>query len=258
MPMPASASGSRGHCAASGKTWVMAGNGVATGAPKRAAMRPASVRAAATLICWPSTARTAISKPSKAPGRRNPGAPAASGPRAAATASGSQARSNSSRSRATTAPITGASDGASRTTAVGFAIARDPHRPQIAAVLDRLDRGDRTSGQKVELRPPRVRRPVGEFERNRLVGGRIAGLGLAPCSRRYAVSRGKQGMQPARTAEAGGIGDIGDRQRGVAQQPTRQQQLLRLRVLHRRHAELVGEHAAQMALADAEPRGQFG
>jgi hypothetical protein len=53
---------------------------VSTGSPKARAKRPASVRAAFTVICWPSTARTASSKPSKAPGRRNPGAADASGP----------------------------------------------------------------------------------------------------------------------------------------------------------------------------------
>src|SRR3546814_20335183 len=34
---------------------------------------PASRTAAATVICWPSTARIAISKPSQAPGTRKPG-----------------------------------------------------------------------------------------------------------------------------------------------------------------------------------------
>ena len=47
--------------------------GVSTGSPKRAASRPASVVAPATLICWPSTARTASSNTSHAPGTRSPG-----------------------------------------------------------------------------------------------------------------------------------------------------------------------------------------
>ena len=43
------------------------------GVPYSAASRPSSVRAPLTEICWPMTARTAISKPSTAPGERRPG-----------------------------------------------------------------------------------------------------------------------------------------------------------------------------------------
>ena len=43
------------------------------GCPKRCASLAASVRAAATLTCWPRIARTAISKPSQPLGRRRPG-----------------------------------------------------------------------------------------------------------------------------------------------------------------------------------------
>jgi hypothetical protein len=46
--------------------------GVSMGSPKRSTSRCASVRAAATVICWPSTARTASSKPSSVPGTRRP------------------------------------------------------------------------------------------------------------------------------------------------------------------------------------------
>ena len=41
-------------------------------ARQRSTSRWPSVRAAATVICWPSTARTASSSPSKAPGTRRP------------------------------------------------------------------------------------------------------------------------------------------------------------------------------------------
>ena len=47
--------------------------GVSNGSPKRAASRPARVVAPATLTCWPSTARTASSNTSHAPGTRRPG-----------------------------------------------------------------------------------------------------------------------------------------------------------------------------------------
>ena len=44
-----------------------------TGVPSVATMRPASCVAAFSVICWPSTARTAISKPSQPPGTRRAG-----------------------------------------------------------------------------------------------------------------------------------------------------------------------------------------
>ena len=46
--------------------------GVVTLSPHCCTKRCASVRAAATVICWPSTARTASSKPSHEPGTRRP------------------------------------------------------------------------------------------------------------------------------------------------------------------------------------------
>jgi len=42
--------------------------------PNAFAIRPASVVAALTLICWPRIARTANSKPFQQPGTRKPGA----------------------------------------------------------------------------------------------------------------------------------------------------------------------------------------
>ena len=72
--------------------------GSASGSPAAATSRPASVRAAATEICWPSSARTASSAGSGCPGMRRPGAARTSGPsrwsspRRARIASGSASR----------------------------------------------------------------------------------------------------------------------------------------------------------------------
>ncbi len=69
--------------------------------------RCASVVARATLICWPSTARTTISNPSHAPGTRRPGRsliPSASNGslrNTACTAARSASRSNKCRTRRT-------------------------------------------------------------------------------------------------------------------------------------------------------------
>ncbi len=90
-----------------GNRCVSPPSGPARGVPARATSRAASVRAAATLICWPSTARVAISAPSTAPGSRSPGAFATNGPRSgsvpscSAMACGSASRSNNRRQRCT-------------------------------------------------------------------------------------------------------------------------------------------------------------
>ncbi len=65
--------------AASGKQRCRPGQGVSTGAPKRSMSRRVSVRAAATVTCWPRTMRAAVSKPSKLPGMRRPAAIADAG-----------------------------------------------------------------------------------------------------------------------------------------------------------------------------------
>ena len=52
---------------------VSPGTGVSSGSPKRSASRPARVVAARTEMRWPRMARIASSKPSNAPGTRNPG-----------------------------------------------------------------------------------------------------------------------------------------------------------------------------------------
>ena len=73
------------------------------GGPCCAASRPANVRAAATETCWPSTARTASSNPSKLPGTRSPGrartsgASSSSAASAASMAAGSASASSSLR-----------------------------------------------------------------------------------------------------------------------------------------------------------------
>ena len=58
-----------------------------SGRPWRATSFPARPTAAATVICWPSTARTASSNPSHAPGTRRPGRAATRGARMGSSAS---------------------------------------------------------------------------------------------------------------------------------------------------------------------------
>ena len=108
-----SAEGNGTRCAASAPAGPSAGR-------KRPAIRPASVRAAATLTCWPTIARTAISNPSKQPGTRSPGRRATSGASAGSAASagpirsGSASRSSRSRQRRTATATSRRSSTASR------------------------------------------------------------------------------------------------------------------------------------------------
>ena len=90
------------------------GNGVSMASPKRSTSRCASVRAAATVICWPSTARTASSKPLSPPGTRTP---SQRGKLACSTLlmpSGSASRSNAARTRRITCGNTSHSESLTR------------------------------------------------------------------------------------------------------------------------------------------------
>jgi hypothetical protein len=68
--------------------------------------------------------------------------------------------------------------------------------------------------------------------------------------------RGKRIVEPAHAGKPAGDGDLVHRQVGIGQQLLGRQQPARLQVLDRRHAELGLEDAAQVALADADARGQ--
>src|SRR6266545_2443153 len=105
---------------AAGNRVVSESNGVAIASPNIAAKRPATVRAAATVTCWPRIARTAISKPSNAPGTRKPGWRLASVPSACATSAGWHARSISALTRDSTGGSALASDAETATRSVGF------------------------------------------------------------------------------------------------------------------------------------------
>jgi hypothetical protein len=78
------------------------------------------VRAPATDTCWPRIARTATSKPSKAPGTRMPGWRAARLPSACATSTGLQERSISAFTRDSTGGSTRASEAETATRSAGF------------------------------------------------------------------------------------------------------------------------------------------
>ena len=141
--MPSFASSStlaRASSAAVGKTRSSPGPS-STARPKRAASRPASVVAAFTVTCWPSTARTAVSNGSNAPGTRSPGRAATSGARSgsaestSAIRSGLASRSKSARSRGTIAPTDRASStGTCATSAARSGSASTSTRPPLPPI----------------------------------------------------------------------------------------------------------------------------
>ena len=73
MPNCPSASGlAAASVAGLGNSRFSPAKGVSRGSPNCCTRRATRVREAATVICWPSTARTASSKPSSVPGTRKP------------------------------------------------------------------------------------------------------------------------------------------------------------------------------------------
>ena len=99
---PSASPSAAANTAGVGNSLSSPGQGVSTGAPNCRTRRSARVRAAATVICWPSTARTASSKPSSVPGTRRPSPLGKKGCSTALMAAGSASRSSRARTRAIT------------------------------------------------------------------------------------------------------------------------------------------------------------
>ena len=230
-------------------------------------MRPSSVRAPRTVICWPTTARTASSNPSNAPGTRNPGCRCASSPSVAATTAGSQAEIEGvlhlrqhrrrhprerrrhadgervlSRRAADLDPPTCTAPRCAIASVRRYASAVTSSTPAIAR-----------AARNASIDVPVVGRAIGELE-GEPRRQRAHGVVLAQARRRHPVACLPQRVEAAHAGEAAGQRDLGDRQRRVGQQALGEQQPLRLRVFDRRHAELGVENAPQVAAGHADAR----
>ena len=164
-----------------GKTWVSGPPSTASGAPAAATMRPATVRPPATEICWPTTARTAVSNGSTLPGTRSPGTAATHGassvvggqrgvdghrigveveqPPDPPTAA-SRSRRSASRSRARTArrcPAQRPSPRRRRARPAGRARGGTPGRPRARRPARRGRRGTRAGDRRRTARTPAAR-----------------------------------------------------------------------------------------------------
>jgi hypothetical protein len=84
-----------------------------------------------------------------------------------------------------------------------------------------------------------------------------AGAGAAQLAGRHAVARAEERVEAPQAREAARHRDVDDRHRGIREQALGEEQALRLGVVHRRHAELLLEDAAQVAIGDAQRRGEL-
>ena len=139
-------------------------------------------------------------------------------------------------------------------TAVHGVVAADRGQASVFAVCDAFDAFDASIRQEIQLRVPRVGRAVGQFE-SVLREGRRFGC-LAQTAGLEAVLFQEKGIEPTQTSKARRHRYVDNGHLRIGQEPFREQQALRLRVIDRRHAELRGEHAAQVPIGDAEVGGQ--
>ena len=250
-------------------------NGVSTGVPKRSTRRCASVRAAATVTCWPRITRTAVSKPSSPPGRRSAGARRhrQRGQRAGRSRPGRRPGRSAWRTRCSTraqhrrqarrhgqvhlVALAARSGAASQPVRRCAAVRPAPACGAVPA-LDLLHAAHRAACEEAEQRR---RTSYGGRQARRsavLRRGATPRRWRAQLRRVQPVALGEGGVEAAQAAEAAGQRHLRHRQRGVGQQLLGQQQALRGQVVERRHAVRGLEDAPQVAVGDAQARGEGG
>jgi hypothetical protein len=289
MPSAAIAEGSSAATiAGEGKSRARSRWGVCAASPNAFAKRPAIVVAAFTVTCCPRIARTAISNPSNAPGSRRPGWSAARGPRGfghflgtareieqvphageqRGHAAGERGRCRHAQGRASgrgrdldpARRRAGAFDAVGRACDASDAngarrepAGADANGAPVAPPLDGLDARHGPAREKGEHRVPVVGRAIGEIEREIVRFAAIRGPG-AKLPRRHPISLAEERIEPAQARKAARHRDREHRQSRVREQALGEQQALRLRVGHWRHAELRAEDAPQVPVRDAELR----
>ena len=237
-------------------------DGLAEGGPKR----PTSVRAALTVICWPRTARTAISKPSNAPGSRKPGRGDASCAQRSADFRGVAGKieqplyarehgRNSAHQRRRHLDFDGRlTFGWHDCDPAGMLhIAIDGSGPCVDSGCLRSARRPRSRASP-RMRADAVQSSGGRYPRleSEDVGYAGAGQALAQIRRTQPIARAEQSVEAAQAAEAARHRDAGHAERRVGEQPFGEQQAVRLCILDRRYTQLVLKHAAQMAVGDTQ------
>ena len=264
---PATAAGEGNRC-------VRPSVGRASFVPARSTSRVASVRPASTLTCCPSTARTAHSNASHAPGTRRPGRRRTSGPSSGSGRSaapirvGSAARSNIRRAW----PVSWSS------ALAGAPCTRRQQRVPARHRAHAHDRGpgrERDRARVARPRPParlpgsRAWRETRAGGRGRTAGGTRGGAQSrrgrerrrrppepSQRARRAVVGLQERVVEAAQAAEARRERDLGHGQVGLVDQPLREVEAAGLRHGERRGADVGDEEAVEVARADAEPGGE--
>ena len=132
----------------------------------------------------------------------------------------------------------------------------DCHHSRVGFGVHLLDAVDRPALEKRKHRVPVVRRTVRKLEHER--GGEALGTAcLAQPPGRHPVARLEQRVEAPHARKTAGARDFRDGQRRIGQQPLREQQALRLRILDRRDAELRFENSPQVATRNADARCQM-
>jgi len=127
--------------------------------------------------------------------------------------------------------------------------------PEAQLVVDEGHTFDQALPKESQRGRHVVGRPVAQAHRRALAAFALAGL--APqLGRVQAVVVEKGGVEAPHAGKAAGERDLGDGQIGVGEQLFGREQLSREQVLQRRDAEPVFKHAAQVAVAHAQARGQ--
>ena len=132
----------------------------------------------------------------------------------------------------------------------------DDDAAPIAAFIDGFDAGYRAAPVESEQVCEIVRRAIRQAQ-HELARGAVAATAAAELARRLAVRRDERRVEAAQARISGCAGDARDRQRSLGQQLLREQQAPRRRDIERTRAELVREHATQVALADADARSEL-
>ena len=233
------------------------------------------MRAAATEICWPSTARTTISVPSTHPGTRSPGRAATSG-----ASSGSLAEHGGDRdgvgvqveqpaaARHGDAEVAHVGEAqralhAARRRATSSTTAVPCGQAQRAAVGARgghlLDAGDGARREEREQLVDLDRRAVGQAQGDRAGAGRVRPAAPLPqLARRQREHLAHRVVELAHAREAGRERDLGEAELGRLDQRARRLRALRAGERERPGAELRGDEPVELAHAVAEPRGEPG
>ena len=257
--------------AAPGRGGGPAERGFEPRSPKVSAKRPATVLAALTVICCPRIARTAVSKPSKAPGTLSPGLSCARPPSTESISIGWAERSKRRFTPARTCGTTPTSAPSRRTTRAGRRWLRKTsiqpqwvtpsglhaHASSITPFRHRLHSFDGPGPQEGDQLFPRQRRPVAELQRDCVRSFAVARFS-AKAGRTHSVMFLHERVESPEARKTARHCHIGDRKACIGEQPFCQKKPVGLSEPDRRSTEFSPEDPPQMPVRHTQPISQSG